>query len=180
MVEPTPLPTPLQPHASVRLLLPLVDHPRAQMPVTIAWHVLEAFIKQRKLLTSRDGGPGQDNGDLLCTGFITRGAELPAGSPDPWTWLDADLAWQSHALRPVHQPAPRSDLTNLSSPGRRGRGCSSPRWSLALPGWVISPPCRAPGCCLRNPVLSCWAARCSPPASRSARAVSAPGAAAAG
>jgi len=112
VAEPTPLPTPLQPHASVRLLLPLVDHPRAKAPVTIAWHVLEAFIKQRKLLTSRDAGPGQDNGDLLCTGFITRGAELPVGGADPWAWLDADLAWQSHALRPVHQPAPRPDPTN--------------------------------------------------------------------
>ncbi|MCP9861202.1 MULTISPECIES: LysM peptidoglycan-binding domain-containing protein [unclassified Cyanobium] len=102
MVEPTPL----QCEASVRLLLPLLQHPRAKAPVILAWHVLEAFIKQRKLLTSRDGGPGQDSGDVLCTGFITRGAELPPILSGPWDWLASDLAWQTNALRPVHQPAP--------------------------------------------------------------------------
>ncbi|MGL6135075.1 MAG: LysM peptidoglycan-binding domain-containing protein, partial [Prochlorococcaceae cyanobacterium] len=111
MAEPTPLPapvpTPLQAHASVRLLLPLLDHPRAKAPAITAWHVLEAFIKQRKLLTSRDAGPGQDNGDVLCSGFITRGAELPASLSSPWAWLAADMAWQTNALRPVHQGLPQ-------------------------------------------------------------------------
>jgi hypothetical protein len=100
-------PTPLQEFASLRLLLPLLDYPRAKQPLTIAWHVLEVFVKQRKLLTSRDAGPGQDSGDVLCTGFLTRGAELPAPLPGPWTWLDSELPWSTTATRPVHTPDPR-------------------------------------------------------------------------
>ncbi|TVS03624.1 MAG: LysM domain-containing protein [Cyanobium sp. PLM2.Bin73] len=111
MADPTPLPdllpTPLAEFASLRLLLPLLDHPRAKEPTTIAWHVLEVFVKQRKLLTSRDAGPGQDNGDLLCTGYLVRGAELPAPLESPWSWLDAQLTWQTAALRPVHTPPPQ-------------------------------------------------------------------------
>ncbi len=104
---PTLLPTPLQEFASLRLLLPLLDYPRAKQPLTIAWHVLEVFVKQRKLLTSRDAGPGQDNGDVLCAGFVTRGAELAAPLLNPWAWLDAQLPWWTTATRPVHTPQPR-------------------------------------------------------------------------
>ena len=109
MADPAPLllPTPLAEFASIRLLLPVLDYPRAKQPATLAWHVLEVFVKQRKLLTSRDGGPGQDTGDLLCSGFLTFGAELPAPLPGPWAWLDAALPWQTSATRPVHTPAPR-------------------------------------------------------------------------
>ena len=85
-------PTPLQPEASVRLLLPLLQHPRAKAPVIIAWHVLEAFIKQRKLLTSRDGGPGQDSGDVLCAGFITRGADSGTHAAEKRFWRAAGIA----------------------------------------------------------------------------------------
>lgn len=108
--------TALQAHASVRLLLPLLDYPRAKAAQTVAWHVLEAFIKQRKLLSSRDAGPGQSTGDIFCSGFITRGAELPAPLPAPWAWLERHLNWQPSALRPVHQPQPLPDAGNPADP----------------------------------------------------------------
>jgi hypothetical protein len=92
--------TPLQAQACIRLLLPLLDYPRARDPRPIAWHVLEAFIKQRRLISSRDAGPGQDNGDLLCSGHITRGAQVEVSAEQPWSWLEAALPWQTPGLRP--------------------------------------------------------------------------------
>jgi LysM repeat protein len=116
-------PTALQPQASVRLLLPLMNYPRAKHPVPVAWHVLEAFIKQLKVISSRDAGPGQSNGDISCSGFITRGAEVPGGISDPWAWLDAALVWQDNAFRPIHTSAPRpvpdTDPVELWTPPQR-------------------------------------------------------------
>lgn len=100
-------PTPLQSHGSVRLLFPLNNYPRAKAPVPDAWHVLEAFVKQLKVISSRDAGPGQSTGDIACSGFITRGAEVAGGITNPWAWLDSALPWQDNAFRPIHTYAPR-------------------------------------------------------------------------
>lgn len=101
MVEPTPL----QEVAALRLLFPLPDHPAARAPRTLARHLLEVFVVQRKLVTGRDSGPGMDAGDILCEGRITRGAELPLEPEQPWDWLDAAIDWQVAGRRPIHQPA---------------------------------------------------------------------------
>jgi hypothetical protein len=115
--------TPLQQQASARLLFPLMDRPRAVEPQPVAWHVLEVFVKQLKVIGGRDTGPGLSSGDILCSGFITRGAEVPGGIEDPWAWLDAGLVWQHNAFRPVHtfvaRPVPGSDPVQLWTPPQR-------------------------------------------------------------
>jgi len=110
------LATPLQAQACIRLLLPLLDYPRARDPRPIAWHVLEAFIKQRRLISSRDAGPGQDTGDLLCSGFITRGAQVEVTAEQPWEWLAAELPWQTPGLRPLLVPASEPQLPETADP----------------------------------------------------------------
>ncbi|MGB5136071.1 MAG: LysM peptidoglycan-binding domain-containing protein [Prochlorococcaceae cyanobacterium] len=99
-------PSPLQEQATVRALLPLVDHPRRRQPAILAWHVLELFVRQEKLLNSSDSRPGASSGDVLCSGTITRGAEVDLSLQAPWAWLDTELPWQAPGLRPEHQPLP--------------------------------------------------------------------------
>ncbi len=101
--------SPLQEQAAIRLLFPMPDFPGAKAPRTVSRHLLEAFVKQRKLITARDSGPGIDSGDILCEGTITRAAVLPLEPPQPWDWLDAAIVWPVTGRRPVFQPAPEPD-----------------------------------------------------------------------
>ncbi|TVS06912.1 MAG: LysM peptidoglycan-binding domain-containing protein [Cyanobium sp. PLM2.Bin73] len=75
----------------------------------IARHLLEAFVRYDRLISSRENGPGVDTGDILCHGYVTRGAVLPLSTANPWDWLDRQIAWQSTGLRPAYQPPPLPD-----------------------------------------------------------------------
>ncbi len=96
--------SPLQFVANVRLLLRQADYPTAREPLTVARHVLECFIQQTRLISSRDNGPGIDTGDILCEGFLCRAAVLPQPTLDVWDWLAGDQDWQQPGLRAVFQP----------------------------------------------------------------------------
>lgn len=98
--------TPLQEFGTARVLLPLVDHPRRRDPEVVAWHLLEVFIRQEKVLSSRDAGPGASTGDIRCSGYLTRGAEVEITVEDPWAWLAAEQDWQEPGIRPRHTPLP--------------------------------------------------------------------------
>ena len=102
----TPPVSPLQFVANIRLQLRQSDFPTAREPVTIARHVLECFIQQTRLISSRDNGPGIDTGDILCEGYLCRAALLPQPALDVWDWLAAEQDLQQPGLRAdFHPPA---------------------------------------------------------------------------
>ena len=98
--------SPLQEIANLRLMLQQHAHPGAKVPVTLCRQVIDCSIKQTKLISSRDNGPGIDTGDILCEGFLTRAALLPPANAqsNPWDWLAAEQAWQTPGLRATYQP----------------------------------------------------------------------------
>lgn len=103
-MTPTPVVSPLQFVANIRLLLRQADYPTAREPLTIARHVLECFIQETRLISSRDNGPGIDTGDILCEGYLCRAAVLPQPTEDVWDWLAAEQDWQTPGLRAEYQP----------------------------------------------------------------------------
>jgi LysM repeat protein len=90
---------PLQQVANCRLMLYQELHPKARVMEVVARHVIDCFVRETKMISSRDNGPQVDTGDILCEGYITRAALLPAADSGGYDWLAADQAWQTPGLR---------------------------------------------------------------------------------